>query len=123
MRVTAMIKSFKSVVAGLAIVLTSTSTFAAEGNSSDARELLEQQMAELEKEAENFDPEEYVREIENMSDEEYSEYVQSGIFDIQKFRELKKNNIDLDLNDLDNFENFDFDLSEPQEPTIKPILI
>jgi len=118
-----MIKSFKSVVAALAIVLTSTSTFAAEGNSSDARELLEQQMAELEKEAENFDPEEYVREIENMSDEEYSEYVQSCIFDIQKFRELKKNNIDLDLNDLDNFENFDFDLSEPQEPTIKPILI
>ena len=49
--------------------------------------------------------------------------VSGRIFDIQKFRELKKNNIDLDLNDLDNFENFDFDLSEPQEPTVKPILI
>lgn len=123
-----MIKSFKSVVAGLAICLATTSSvFAAPMTSQgseeqEALDKIEQQMLRFEKQTENFDVDEYISDLDELTDDELDQYLDSDIVDPKKFKEyVRKNSLDMD--NLDNFENFDFDLSEPQEPTVKPILI
>ena len=121
-------KSFKSVVAALAIVLVSTSSAFAASNTSQGHEdevamdKIEQQMLRFEKQTENFDVDEYISDLDELTDDELDQYLDSDIVDPKKFKEyVRKNSLDLD--NLDNFENFNFDFSEPQEPTIKPILI
>lgn len=123
-----MIKSFKSVVAGLAICLATTSSaFAAPMTSQgseeqEALDKIEQQMLRFEKQTKNFNVDEYIKDLDELTDDELDQYLDSDIVDPKKFKEyVRKNSLDMD--NLDNFENFDFDLSEPQEPTIKPILI
>lgn len=128
MRVTEMNKSFKSVVAALAICLAATSSAFAASNTSQGHEAevamdkIEQQMLRFEKQTENFDVDEYISDLDELTDDELDQYLDSDIVDPKKFKEyIRKNSLDMD--NLDNFENFDFDLSEPQELTVKPILI